>query len=84
MNLKLILGAFLILTVVILSVQNAGVVEVKIFGWSFLVSLALVIFVALGIGFIGGWAVTGAVRLKRRRRKDPPVEAPHPPPPDAS
>ena len=68
MGIKFFLGAFLLLIVLIFSVQNAAVVEVRFFGWSFLVSLAVVIFAAMALGFFGGWILLSAAKLKRRHR----------------
>lgn len=66
MNLKLMLGAALLLAVLIFSVQNAEIVDVKILVWKFSLSLALVIFVALAAGLIVGWTVTSAWRRKAK------------------
>ena len=77
MSFKIVLGAFLMLIALIFSVQNAGVVEVRFFGWSFIVSLALLIFAALVIGFLSGWILPSALRLRKRKRKDePPIDTP--------
>ncbi len=70
MNLKLILGAVLLLAALIFSVQNAGAVDVKFLAWKFSTSLALVIFAALAVGWVSGWAVTSALRLKSKAPKN--------------
>ena len=75
MRIKFILGALLVLTVLVFSTQNAGMVEVKFFVWSFPVSLAVVIFAALAVGFMGGWIITSAFRLMKRNRKSEPPQA---------
>lgn len=69
MNLKLILGAVLLLAALVFSLQNAGVVELKFLAWTFSTSLALVIFTTLAAGLISGWAVSSALRLKRSVEK---------------
>ena len=66
MRVKLLLGVLLLLATLVFTVQNAGVVDVKFLGWTFSTSLALVIFTTLTSGLIGGWAVTSALRLKRK------------------
>jgi uncharacterized integral membrane protein len=62
MNLKLVLGAVLLLAALVFSVQNAGAVDVRFLAWKFSTSLALLIFGALAAGLIGGWAITSALR----------------------
>ena len=73
MNFKLILGALMLLVALVFSVQNAGAVDVKLLAWTFPISLALVIFVALAAGLIGGWAITSALRqhCKTERGMEP-------------
>jgi uncharacterized integral membrane protein len=73
MNLKLILGAVLLLAALVFSVQNAGAVDVKFLAWKFSTSLALVIFGALAAGLIGGWAITSALRRKSKIPKSSPA-----------
>jgi uncharacterized integral membrane protein len=58
----------LLLVTLIFTVQNAAAVDVKFLGWKFSTSLALVIFVTLASGFIVGWAITSALRLKNKMR----------------
>ncbi len=66
MNLKLILGAVLLLAALVFSVQNAGAVDVRFLAWKFSTSLALVIFGALAAGLICGWAITSALRRQSK------------------
>ena len=73
MNLKLVLGAVLLLAALVFSVQNAGAVDVKFLAWKFSTSLALVIFGALAAGLIGGWAITSALRRKSKIAKISPT-----------
>ncbi|HEX5397445.1 MAG TPA: LapA family protein [Verrucomicrobiae bacterium] len=73
MNLKLVLGAVLLLVALVFSVQNAGVVDVTFLAWKFTISLALVIFAALAAGLIGGWAITSTLRRKGKTSKSPPA-----------
>lgn len=69
MNLKLIVGAALLLATLLFCVQNAGVVDVRFFVWKFSLSLALVVFGALAAGWLGGWAFTSALRLKHKAQQ---------------
>ena len=64
MRIKLILGVVLLLATLIFTVQNSATVDVKFLLWKFSTSLALVIFSSLASGFIVGWAITSALRLK--------------------
>jgi len=73
MNFKLILGAVLLLAALVFSVQNAGAVDVKFLAWKFATSLALVIFGALAVGLIGGWAITSALRRQSKIPKRSPA-----------
>ena len=66
MRFKLVLGVVLLLVTLAFIVQNSGVVDIRFLGWQFSMSLALVIFGALATGAFGGWALTGALRLKRK------------------
>lgn len=64
MNLKLIMGALLLLVALVFSVQNASVVEVKFLVWNFSLSLALLLFGTLFLGLIGGWAIISALQAQ--------------------
>jgi len=64
MNLKLIMGALLLLVALVFSLQNASVVEVKFLVWNFSPSLALILFSALAAGLLGGWAITSSLQRK--------------------
>lgn len=66
MNFKLILGAILLVAALIFSVQNADAMDVMLLVRTFPFSLALVIFVAVAAGLIGGWAITSALRQHRK------------------
>jgi len=69
-NLKLILGAVLLLVALAFTVQNAGVVDVKFLARKFSTSLALVIFATLIAGLLGGWAVSSALLIKSKVPKN--------------
>jgi len=78
MNLKLNVGAALLLAALVFSVQNAGAVEVQILVWKFSLSLAVIIFATLAAGLITGWAVTSRLQRKSKVPKSfaPPGEHP--------
>jgi uncharacterized integral membrane protein len=69
MNLKFLFFLFLLLVVVVFSVQNAGVVQLRFLSWEFSASQALVIFLSALIGVAIG---SVASVLARRRRVAPP------------
>lgn len=56
----------LLLSALLFTVQNAGVVDVKFLVWKFSTSLALVIFASLTSGLIGAWAISRAFRIKSK------------------
>ncbi|MFH1858256.1 MAG: LapA family protein [Candidatus Omnitrophota bacterium] len=52
---KKVFGFLLILIVIVFIAQNYQMIEIKFLTWKFLVSRALVIFLALFVGIILGW-----------------------------
>lgn len=62
MNAKQILAAVMLLLTLLFSVQNAGTVEVSFLLWHFNTSLALILFITLATGLIGGWAIASSLR----------------------
>lgn len=66
--LKLLLGFALIGTVLVFTVQNAGVVRVRFLGWSLESSLSLVIFLVLAVGLLSGFLLTEWFRWRGRKR----------------
>lgn len=55
MNYKLVIGLVLIGLVVIFTIQNTAVVEVRLFFWTIAMSRVLLMFILLAIGIIAGW-----------------------------
>lgn len=65
MNLRLSIGAVLLLLVVIFTVQNAAVVDINFLFWKLSVSRALMIFFVAIIGFAVGWISANVHRQSR-------------------
>jgi uncharacterized integral membrane protein len=65
MNWKLIAVLVLLALLVVFIIQNYVVVEIKFLVWSFKISRALIVFVALAIGFISGWVISLISRGKK-------------------
>ncbi|MDB2414224.1 LapA family protein [Rickettsiales bacterium] len=57
MKFKIITGITLLLLVVIFTLQNAMVVDVRFFLWTLSISRALLIFIVLSIGILMGWLI---------------------------
>ncbi len=70
MNWKLLLVLVLLALLVVFIIQNYAVVEIKFLFWSFKISRALIIFVALAIGFISGWVISLISKAKQIKRDD--------------
>ncbi len=66
-DLKLYLVLALIALVLIFTVQNAVVVDIRFLFWSFSMSRALVIFFTLSIGVVVGWLLRGHLVRKKER-----------------
>jgi len=66
--LKLVLGFALLGAVLIFTFQNTDVVRMRFLGWVLELSLSLLIFLTLALGFLSGFLMTG-LRHWRRRRK---------------
>jgi uncharacterized integral membrane protein len=58
MNWRLLVVLAMLVLLVIFVIQNYVVVEINFLFWSFKISRALIIFVALAIGFISGWVIS--------------------------
>ena len=76
MKAKLILGLLLLLPVLIYVAQNSEAVPVRFLAWEFSLSLALLLFAVLLIGFVSGFLCSGLLRLRRTGRGTPPTAAP--------
>lgn len=69
MPVKTIVFIVLAILIVIFTIQNTQVVEIKFFIWQTSISKALVLLSTLFIGIILGWLITWA-GYSRRKRKD--------------
>ncbi len=72
MPVKTIVFIVLAILIVIFTIQNTQVVEIKFFIWQTSISKALVLLSALFIGIILGWLITwtGYSRRKRKEREE--------------
>lgn len=66
-NLKLYLGVFVVLMVVIFTLQNTEVVTTRFLFFEFSLSRALMIFVLFCAGVLTGWVMRG-LRSRARQR----------------
>jgi len=66
-NLKLYLVLVLIGLVVVFTLQNVVVVDIRFLFWSFSMSRALMIFFTLAVGVIIGWLLRGHLARKSER-----------------
>ncbi|MBN2061329.1 MAG: LapA family protein [Deltaproteobacteria bacterium] len=71
MNIKLIAGLILICLIVIFSIQNTAVVEIKLFFWTISMSRVLLMFLLLAIGIFMGWLLSS---YSMHRKKDQSTE----------
>ncbi len=67
MNYRLLFVIALIALVVLFTVQNVVVVEIRFLIWSLEVSQALLIFLLLAIGIIIGWFFHGSIGRHKRK-----------------
>ena len=72
MPVKTIVFIVLAILIVIFTIQNTQVVEIKFFIWQTSISRALVLLSTLFIGIILGWLITwaGYSRKKRKEREE--------------
>ncbi|NNF96289.1 MAG: DUF1049 domain-containing protein [Halobacteria archaeon] len=68
MNYKMIITLFMLLLVVIFTVQNAAVVSVNLLFWKLEISRALLIFFVLIIGIIIGWISRSHLKHSKNKR----------------
>ena len=66
MNIKLISAIVLVGIVLIFVIQNATVVEVKLFFWAVEISRALLMFVVFAVGIIVGWFSNSFLNFQRQ------------------
>ena len=68
MNYKLITGLVIVCLIVIFFIQNAAVVEIKIFFWTVSMSRILLMFILLAIGILAGW-LSSSYSTRRKSNK---------------
>jgi putative membrane protein len=69
MPVKTIVFIVLAILIVIFTIQNTQVVEIKFFIWQTSISKALVLLSTLFIGIILGWLITWAGYSRRKRKE---------------
>ena len=67
-TLKIVLVTTLAILVALFVVQNITSVEIHFMGWSVLLPVAMVMFIALAIGIVIGWFLPGILRYRKHRR----------------
>jgi uncharacterized integral membrane protein len=67
MNYKLISSLIIICLIVVFIIQNAAMVEIKVFFWTISMSRVLLMFILLAIGILAGWLLNN---FTVNRRKD--------------
>lgn len=70
LNAKFIIGVLLAALVVLFLIQNVGTMEVRFLVWSFFVPRALMLFIVLALGIVGGW-FWHSLSLRRRVGSEP-------------
>lgn len=75
MNLKIILLIVVSCLVVIFVTQNVSAVTVSLFFWSISLSLALLIFFALAIGFVLGWFLHSFLAYQKIKKEVADIQA---------
>ncbi len=75
MNIKVILIIIVAILAVVFVTQNVEAVTVSFLLWELSLSLALLIFLACGIGFIIGWFGQGLVSYRKTKKEVSEIEA---------
>ena len=66
MNYKLISSLIITCLIIVFIIQNAAIVEIKLFFWTISMSRVLLMFILLAIGLIAGWLLNN-YRVKRKK-----------------
>ena len=75
MNLKIILVVIVACLAVVFTIQNVTAVTVRIFFWEISLSLALLIFFILAIGFIIGWFLHSFLAYSKDKKEMAEIQA---------
>ena len=70
MKIKLITGLVIICLVAIFIIQNAAVVEIKVFFWTIAMSRILLMFILLFTGIAVGWLINSYYTHKKEDSDD--------------
>ena len=69
MKVKLVISIVLTAIATVFVSQNTEVVQVNFLTWSIVISLALLVFIALGTGLVIGWLLSSYLRFARNRKR---------------
>lgn len=69
MKVKLVISIILAALAFVFGYQNTEVAQIAFLAWSIEISLALLVFIALGAGLAIGWLLSSYLRFARNRRK---------------
>jgi uncharacterized integral membrane protein len=69
MKVKLVISIVLTAIATVFVSQNTEVVQVNFLTWSVVISLALLVFFALGTGLVIGWLLSSYLRFARNRKR---------------
>jgi uncharacterized integral membrane protein len=75
MNFKIILIAIIACLAAVFTIQNVAAVKVSIFFWEISLSLALLIFFLLAIGFIIGWLLHSFILYRQVKKEVAGIQA---------
>lgn len=75
MNFKIILIVIIACLAVFFTIQNVAAVTVSIFFWNISLSLALLIFFVLAIGFILGWFLHSFLAYRKIKKEVAGIQA---------
>jgi len=75
MNFKIMLVIIVSCLAVIFTIQNVAAVTVNVFFWQISLSLALLIFFVLAIGFIIGWFLHSFLAYSKDKKETAEIQA---------
>ena len=75
MNLKVILMVIVACLALVFTTQNMAAVTVSIFFWAISLSLALLIFFTMAIGFIIGWFLHSFLAYRKDKKEMAEIQA---------
>jgi uncharacterized integral membrane protein len=75
MSLKMIMMVIVACLTLVFTIQNVAAVNVRIFFWEISLSLALLIFITLAIGFIIGWFLHSFLVYRKDKKEMAEIQA---------